>query len=119
MNLLSKSLLSLSLITASQILFAQARDDKAAGVTTVEMRSISFAPKIITIEPGQSVVWKNVSLTDHSATSSDDTRPFDTTMVNPKASSKPVMFSQAGEYPYLCKLHGRTMSGLVVVKAKK
>ncbi len=81
----------------------------------VQMKSISFAPKSITIEEGQSVVWENVSYTDHSATSYDDGKTFDTTMVAPKASSKPIVFHKAGHYKYLCKMHGRTMSGEVVV----
>lgn len=120
--LMTRTLLSISLIfAASKTLMAQSQPNLSAEskVTAVEMRSITFAPKTVTIEPGQAIIWKNVSLTDHSATSSDEAKPWDTTMVAAKTSSKPISFDKEGEYQYHCKMHGRTMSGLIVVKAKK
>ncbi len=93
----------------------------ADGVPTptsvVEMRSISFFPKKVVVAEGQAVEWKNVSLTDHSATSNDEGKSFDTSMVPPKA-SKVIVFTKAGQYTYHCTMHGRTMSAVVLVNPK-
>jgi plastocyanin len=80
----------------------------------VQMKSISFAPKIVKIAVGDSIVWKNVSYTDHSATGGD----FDTGLIKPKDHSKPIVFSKAGSFSYNCKIHGKTMSGAIEVDAK-
>lgn len=103
---------------AASTLSAQSPRAAATGPALVEMRSISFFPKSLTIQEGQSVVWKNVSYTDHSA-SSDDGKSFDTDMVPPKSSSKALLFSKAGRYSYHCKMHGRSMSALIIVKGTK
>jgi plastocyanin len=88
-----------------------------AGPSIVLMKSISFEPKTIEIQAGDSLVWENRSYTDHSATSDSKDFVFDTDMVSPGTLSKPLIFSKAGTYMYHCKMHGRTMSGRVVVKA--
>ena len=53
-----------------------------------------------------------------SATSDDDGKTFDTGDIEPGKSSKAVKFEKPGEFKYHCKVHGKTMSGTVVVKAK-
>jgi plastocyanin len=80
----------------------------------VKMKSLSFDPKSVTISVGDSVKWENTAYTDHSASGEG----FDTGLVPPKGESKPIVFSKAGTYPYNCKIHGKTMSGTVVVGAK-
>ena len=50
------------------------------------------------------------------ATSEDDGKAFDTGEIKPGESSSPVKFDKEGEFTYHCKIHGKTMSGLVVVK---
>ena len=45
-------------------------------------------------------------------------KTFDTGEIEPGKSSKPVKFENPGEFKYHCKVHGKTMSGTVVVKAK-
>ena len=47
----------------------------------------------------------------------DDGKTFDTGEVEPEKSSKPVKFEKEGEFKYHCKVHGKTMSGTIVVKA--
>jgi plastocyanin len=81
------------------------------------MKSISYDPKVVEITAGQTVVWKNVSYTDHSARTDGGPSPFNTGMVAPGHASKPVTFTTAGEFPYHCGMHGTTMSGVVKVKA--
>ena len=80
----------------------------------VEMKSLSFSPKLVALVPGDSVVWKNTSYTDHSATG----EKFDTGLVHPKDKSKPVVFNELGPYAYHCQIHGKIMSGTVQVNAK-
>jgi plastocyanin len=36
--------------------------------------------------------------------------------VKPEESSKPVKFEKEGEFKYHCKIHGKSMSGTVIVK---
>jgi plastocyanin len=82
----------------------------------VKMKSLSYDPKQIEIQRGETVVWKNTAHTDHSATSDDKPAVFDTGMVAPTKESKPVRFDKAGVFKYHCSMHGTSMSGTVVVK---
>src|SRR4051794_18224321 len=84
---------------------------------TVTMKSLSYDPKKLEIHVGDSVVWTNESRTTHTAMSNDEGKTFDTGEVEPGKSSKPVKFEKEGEFKYHCKVHGKTMSGTVVVKA--
>jgi plastocyanin len=85
---------------------------------TVTMKSLSFSPKTLEIEAGDSVVWSSEARTKHTAISDDDGKTFDTGEIEPGKSSKPVKFETEGEFKYHCKVHGKSMSGTVVVKAK-
>jgi plastocyanin len=82
----------------------------------VKMKSLSYDPKQVQITEGESITWKNIALTQHSATSGDTPPVFDTGMVDPGKESKPIRFEKAGEFKYNCSLHGKTMSGIVVVR---
>jgi plastocyanin len=84
---------------------------------TVTMKSLSFEPKKLEIRVGDSVVWNNKAFAAHSATSDYDGKTFDTGNVEPGTSSNPVKFNKAGEFKYHCLVHGKTMSGNIVVKA--
>jgi len=94
----------------------------------VEMKSLAFEPKLVNIVAGQKVIWRNTSYTQHSATGDVEQRPtgknlnspdessFDTGLVDPKGESKPIVFTSKGSFAYHCSVHGKTMSGVVVVK---
>ena len=41
---------------------------------------------------------------------------FDTGEIKPNESSSAVKFDKEGEFKYHCKIHGKTMSGMVIVK---
>ena len=91
-------------------------DKKAeASDITVKMKSLSYDPRRLEIHVGDSVVWTNEARTAHTATS-DDGKTFDTDEVKPEESSKPVKFEKEGEFKYHCKIHGKSMSGTVIVK---
>ena len=87
----------------------------SANPAVIKMNSLGYDPKVITIKAGEAVQWQNVAHTEHYATA-DDGKTFDIGPIEPKASSQPVPFPAAGEYKYHCKIHGRTMSGTIVVK---
>jgi len=84
--------------------------------TSVEMKSISYDPKSVEVPVGGSIVWTNKAFTNHTATSGDDGKTFDTGEIKPNENSSPVKFDKEGEFQYHCKIHGKTMSGTVVVK---
>ena len=84
---------------------------------TVAMKSLGYDPKKLEIRVGDSVVWTNKAFAAHTATSDDDGKTFDSGNVDPGKSSSPVKFERAGEFKYHCLIHGKTMSGNVVVKA--
>ena len=96
---------------------SKSSDPKAKEIT-VTMKSLSFSPRSIEVHVGDSVVWKSDARTKHTATSDDDGKTFDTGDIEPGKSSKAVKFEKPGEFKYHCKVHGKTMSGTVVVKAK-
>jgi plastocyanin len=80
------------------------------------MKSLSFEPKVLKITKGQSVVWKNVALTEHTATSENTPPTFDTGLIEPKHESKKIVFNEVGDFKYHCSVHGKTMSGVVSVQ---
>ena len=83
---------------------------------TVTMKSLSYDPKKLEIRVGDSVVWTNKAFAAHTAISDDDGKTFDTGTVEPGESSKAVKFEKEGEFKYHCLVHGKTMSGIIVVK---
>jgi len=87
-----------------------------AGAKTVTMKSLSFDPEKLEVHAGDSVVWANKAHATHTATSDDDRSTFDTGDVEPGKSSKAVKFGKEGEFPYHCNVHGKSMSGTIVVK---
>jgi plastocyanin len=84
--------------------------------TSVDMKSISYDPKSVEVPVGGSIVWTNKAFTNHTATSEDDGKTFDTGEIKPNESSSSVTFDKEGEFNYHCRIHGKTMSGTVVVK---
>jgi plastocyanin len=87
-----------------------------AETVTVKMKSLSYDPKELAIHVGDSVAWTNNAFSKHTATSDDDGKTFDTGEVQPDATSSPVKFGNEGEFKYHCKIHGKSMSGAIVVK---
>ena len=106
-------IVSLLILTAS---VAWAADSNAnAKQISVDMKSISYDPKIVNASVGDSIVWTNKAFSSHTATSEDE-GSFDTGEVKPGETSSPVKFDKEGEFNYHCKIHGKTMSGTIAVK---
>ena len=106
-------IVSLLILTAS-VAWAAASNPKSKQIS-VDMKSISYDPNIVNASVGDSIVWTNKAFSNHTATSEDE-GSFDTGEVKPGESSSPVKFDKEGEFQYHCKIHGKTMSGTVVVK---
>ena len=106
-------ILSLLILTASIAWGADTNPN--AKQITVDMKSISYDPKIVNASVGDSIVWTNKAFSSHTATSEDE-GSFDTGEVKPGESSSPVKFDKEGEFKYHCTIHGKTMRGTVVVK---
>ncbi len=97
----------------------------------VRMGDMSFQPATLTIDAGQSVIWKNVSNVTHNVV--DDaskalylvdvklpsgTRPFDSGYVQPLQTYSRV-FTTPGIYRYVCTLHEASgMKGTIIVKPR-
>src|SRR5262245_45955464 len=77
-----------------------------ASQATVEMKSISYNPKTVEVPVGGSIVWTNKAFSNHTATSEDDSKTFDTGEIKPGGSSTPVKFDKEGKFNYHCTIHG-------------
>jgi plastocyanin len=88
----------------------------SAETVNVKMKSLSYDPKELVIHLGDSVTWSNAAFSKHTATSDDDGRTFDTGEIQPDTMSGPVKFEKEGGFKYHCKIHGKSMSGTIVVK---
>ncbi len=82
MNRLSLLPISVAFIVAPSVTWA-ADDKPEAQPVTVEMKSISYDPKTVSIPVGSTIVWTNKAFTNHTATSDDDGKTFDTGEIKP------------------------------------
>ena len=87
-----------------------------ADTITVNAGDNYFSGKTIDINPGDTVVWKNVGAMSHTVTA--DNGSFGSGTLLPGQTFSRT-FTQAGSYPYYCKFHGGPnflgMSGLIRV----
>ena len=89
----------------------RAKRVQAAASTTVSIRDFSFAPRTVTISPGDTVTWRNTGEEPHTATGSG----FDTGTLRTGQSGSHT-FSSAGNFSYKCTPHP-FMTGTVRVVA--
>ena len=108
--------LAASAISMGGFIGSFADEKSQAKPIVVTMKSLSYEPKKLEVHVGDSVVWTNGSLTTHTAVSDDDGKSFDTGEVEPEKSSKPIKFDKEGEFKYHCTVHGKHMSGTIIVK---
>lgn len=73
---------------------------RAAASTTVSIRDFSFAPKTVTVNPGDTVTWRNTGDEPHTATGSG----FDTGTLQ-SGQSGSATFREAGNFSYKCTPH--------------
>jgi plastocyanin len=90
---------------------AATADPPKPATHAVAIEGVRFQPEVLTIKPGDSVVWVNKDPFPHTATSKD---VFDSHEI---ASGKSWKFTarKTGEFGYVCALHP-TMKGTLRVK---
>jgi FtsP/CotA-like multicopper oxidase with cupredoxin domain/plastocyanin len=65
-----------------------------------------FVPKVLTINVGDTVTWKNNDAVQHTASKTAGPGPtFDTGVIAAGATSAPVLFNTAGTQSYRCNIH--------------
>lgn len=91
---------------------AQAKTKPAAKkqTRTIAIRSFKFAPATLTVNSGDSVVWKNADIVPHTATG----KGFDSGSIAAGASWR-FTPKKKGTYSYICSFHP-TMKGRLIVK---
>lgn len=75
----------------------------------------SYFPDTATVTVGQRVAWHNADGTTHTATGNGGIPAFDTNNVGAGSTSASIQMNNAGNFPYHCKIHGLTMSGVLIV----
>lgn len=79
---------------------------------TVTIDASRFTPATLTVAPGDTVIWKNIDLFPHTATSSLGV--FDSKEIQPGKTWKYVV-PKKGLFAYICSLHP-TMKGNLRVR---
>jgi plastocyanin len=78
---------------------------------TVRIENMQFVPPVLTVHPGDRIVWRNDDLVPHTATAAGR---FDSGVIAPGHSATRVA-PRPGRYGYVCTLHPG-MKGEVVVQ---
>jgi LPXTG-motif cell wall-anchored protein len=86
---------------------------RASATRTVAMRDIKFKPRNITIDPGDTVQWRNDDPERHNALGENGS--FETPVIGEGETSSHT-FNRKGSYPYFCSLHAG-MEGRIAVGA--
>jgi LPXTG-motif cell wall-anchored protein len=89
------------------------RTARASATRTVAMRDIKFKPRNITIDPGDTVQWRNDDPERHNALGENGS--FETPVIEEGETSSHT-FDREGSYPYFCSLHAG-MEGRITVGA--
>ena len=102
--------IALSLLVCSAI--AAATKQRKLQTHTVVMEAMVFRPAALTVSSGDTIVWVNKDIVEHTATSA--AAGFDSKMVRPGQSWKHTIRAK-GDVPYVCTYHP-AMKGMLRVK---
>lgn len=92
--------------------FAASTTTKTVLITINKKGVFTFKPKTLDITVGMTVIWKNKTTVQHTATSNDGTT-FNSGFINPGASFK-FTFTKAGSFPYHCNIHPFMKATIIV-----
>lgn len=82
---------------------------------TVVIEGMQFKPATLAISPGDSIVWVNKDIVEHTATTPASAKqPFDSRMIK-VGESWSLTFKKPGTYDYICTYHP-TMKGVIRVQ---
>ncbi|MGH2406482.1 MAG: plastocyanin/azurin family copper-binding protein [Candidatus Limnocylindrales bacterium] len=86
--------------------------DGGASGNAVIMQDIAFKPADLSVKIGTTVIWTNKDSTAHNVKWNDGTTPS-----GPLATDQTYQrtFDTAGTFPYICAIHGPSMSGTITV----
>ncbi len=98
---------------------APSKEVAGAGGSTVSIISemtpskleMKFSPERLVVKAGTTVTWNNDDHSNHLVQFAN--------MESPRLKHRESFsysFDQPGEYPYICKIHGKRMSGVIVVE---
>lgn len=105
MRVVGPGLVGVLLLGAALTSCARSDDptERAPATThTVVMEGIAFQPEIITIAPGDQIVWVNKDLVPHSATST--AAGFDSKVIERDGSWR-YTADHPGDFAYVCTFH--------------
>ena len=102
--------IALSLLVCTAI--AAATKQRKPKTHTVVMEAMVFRPAALTVSSGDTIVWLNKDLVEHTATSA--TAGFDSKMIRPGQSWKHTI-RRRGDVAYVCTYHP-AMKGTLRVK---
>jgi plastocyanin len=102
--------------TETDVTRAGAKEPRArpSATKTVSVGDNFYKPRTITIDVGDTVTWRNDGQADHTATA--DNGSFDTGTFGP-GERRSETFSEAGNVPYYCIIHGTAQSGTIKVRS--
>jgi plastocyanin len=91
-------------------------DTSERATQTINISDFLYNPQNLTIQVGTTVIWRNVGDLPHTVSADDGL--FDSGIIN-SGSSFEITFTESGEFPYYCALHGGPgqvgMAGLITV----
>lgn len=89
--------------------------DPCPATSTVDTKNgIDFAPECATVPVGATVTWRIADAVPHTVTFTTGGE-FDKYFEKPQTVTRP--FDTAGTFDYYCKVHGKIMSGKIIVEA--
>lgn len=102
--------IALSLLVCSML--AAATKHRKPKTHTVVMEALVFRPAALTVSPGDTILWVNKDIVEHTATSAS--AGFDSKMVRP-GQSWTYTIRTRGDVAYVCTYHP-AMKGTLLVK---
>jgi plastocyanin len=85
---------------------------RAPRAHVVLMKTVGFQPAELTVNRGDTIVWKNEDIVPHSATARDAS--WDSKAINPDSSWR-LVAEKPGRHDYYCVFHP-TMRGTIEVR---
>lgn len=82
----------------------------SAATIKVEVKNLVFTPAVVAAKAGDTIVWDNKDVLQHTATATD--KAFDVML--PPGKSGSTVVTKAGTFDYFCKFHPN-MKGRVTV----
>ncbi len=101
------------LLVGLLVVAAQCRPADVPVRRVIELQGMAFVPAVLTVAPGDTVVWINRDIVPHTATS-DSAGGWDTGPVTSGNEGMTVV-TQRGEFSYHCLFHP-TMQGRLIVR---